>query len=94
MLPLTDMLRAIANGNTYDQVVCFAGPEPGNGTDIVAGLLSFANSIPNFITKAGVHGKGWSSKDTNPCTWEYVDCSSEMLTLDLSNTALSGASGR
>ena len=67
-----------------------------NASTVAAGLLRFAQSINNFVNVTAIDDtSGWSSDTEDPCTWKFVDCSSNgsaYMSLNLSGVQLTGES--
>ena len=65
---------------------------PAGQPSIAAGLLRFADSIPDF-RKAVISSRdqGWSPDAPNPCLWRYIWCHEDgTVDVQINNVALSG----
>lgn len=65
-------------------------PAPESHVDISAGLLRFADSIPNFYQIANVTGSGWAAAADDICSWKYIICSNGSTMLNISYVPLAG----
>ena len=66
-------------------------PAPESQADISAGLLRFADSIPNFHNDLNVTDAGWTAAAAGDvCSWQYVICSNATFMLNVTNAPLAG----